>query len=381
MSNTPAKNEPIFAAPLPPELARLHELCKFYAIASRERSMEQAKLEHEFAALIARRSEYLVELEAAANRALAGIEDLVFQNPGLLGEKRSLKTPHGTVKLMITSKLVVANEADTLNRLLLRAKRVDSFDASLYYRDKTELDLEALEKLDDVVLGKLGVRRETGDLFKFTLASSDLKRALADAARPATTASAQEGARENSHPHQRSTALFARSGSHRPARGAPGTLPYFLARLPPPFPALPTMKTITTAQYQQLIGLLALAEKFDRQLDLILDSCMEITREDGIGGHTSDAVYNPQDRDVDQMLTRLNLKVSDLHPFSGYVLVTLTDGRLVHLHLDQGSEYCWGQLDAISNAGLCSAEEFHSVSHELRLIAGHEGIPRSAERS
>ena len=97
-----------------------------------------------------------------------------------MGDKRTLKTPYGTIKLTAVSSLSIADENLTISKLFLRAQRIPDFDATLYYRSEVTLDKEALEKLPDPVLKTLGVVRVGSDSFKFTLASIDLKKALAD---------------------------------------------------------------------------------------------------------------------------------------------------------------------------------------------------------
>lgn len=179
-TETTAKNPVVVAVPLPPDLARLHELCKLHAISSRELAVERASLEQEYTAMINRRAPYILEMEEAFKRTLAGIEELVRQHPEWLGEKRSLKTPLGTIKLISSSSLSIADEEVTLTRLFLRGKRVQGFDPADFYRENPTLIKEALEKLDDKTLEKLGVVRFVSDNFSFKLAAVDLKKALAD---------------------------------------------------------------------------------------------------------------------------------------------------------------------------------------------------------
>ena len=175
---------PIAAVDVPPDLKRLHELCRLNATANRELALEKARIEHEFNALVSRHAEYVVEQQAAAERTLAGIEDLVRQHPEWLGEKRQLKTPHGTIKLTATSSLSIADEADTLNRLFARGKRDSGFNAELYYSEKLTLDKEALEKLSNANLGRLGIVRVEGDSFSFKLTAVDINKALLDSVPP-----------------------------------------------------------------------------------------------------------------------------------------------------------------------------------------------------
>ena len=175
---------PIAVVTVPPDLKRLHQLCQLNATANRELDLEKAKVAHEFNALVSRHADYIIELQATAERTIAGIEELVRQNPGWLGDKRQLKTPHGTIKLTATSSLSIPDEVDTLARLEARAKRDREFDATLYFRDSRELNKEALQAMTTGDLARLGIVRVASDSFKFTLASVDINKALAESLPP-----------------------------------------------------------------------------------------------------------------------------------------------------------------------------------------------------
>ena len=175
------KPAPVFATDIPPDLKRLHELCKLHAIADRELDKENAALKQEVTALVSRHADYMIEMSEAKKRTLAGIEELIRQNPVWLGDKRSLKTPHGVVSLREATSLVIADEDRTLALVLLRGSRIESFDAGHYYKDRPTLDKESLEKLDDRTLKRLGVVRLVEDKFSFKLTSTFLEQALSAA--------------------------------------------------------------------------------------------------------------------------------------------------------------------------------------------------------
>ena len=175
---------PITAVDVPPDLKRLHELCKLNATANRELDLQKARIANEFNALVARHAEYVVELQATTERTLAGIEELVRQNPAWLGEKRQLKTPFGTIKLTATKSLSIPDEDDTLACLLARGKRDKEFNATLYYRDSRTLNKEALEKLNKVDLTRLGIVQVDSDSFSFKLAAVEINKALTESLPP-----------------------------------------------------------------------------------------------------------------------------------------------------------------------------------------------------
>jgi hypothetical protein len=76
--------------------------------------------------------------------------------------------------------------------------------------------------------------------------------------------------------------------------------------------------SITTAERLQLIGLLALAERFERQTHEVRDAIYDMfgvsaqERADITGhasGHIDDAVWDRGSRDVDLLIERLNVTV------------------------------------------------------------------------
>jgi hypothetical protein len=75
------------------------------------------------------------------------------------------------------------------------------------------------------------------------------------------------------------------------------------------------MKTITKNQHLQLVGLLTLAGRHMKMLRSISESALSITGEkedDGTPatcGHTSDAIWDDNQRDADALLERLKIKV------------------------------------------------------------------------
>lgn len=62
------------------------------------------------------------------------------------------------------------------------------------------------------------------------------------------------------------------------------------------------------------------------------------------------------------------------------VYVFLSAGGVEVLRLAQGSEYCWGYLDALSNRQLITVDQYRHVSARLEELSAPEGIPRLEER-
>jgi hypothetical protein len=73
--------------------------------------------------------------------------------------------------------------------------------------------------------------------------------------------------------------------------------------------------TISTKERLQLIGLLALAERYSKQQSAVEEAIADILgdpKEGGyIDGHISDALYDDGHRDADGLLKRLKIAVED----------------------------------------------------------------------
>lgn len=73
--------------------------------------------------------------------------------------------------------------------------------------------------------------------------------------------------------------------------------------------------TISTKERLQLIGLLALAERYakqEKQVEEAIGDLLGDPREDdSINGHISDAMYDAGRRDADALLKRLKIAVED----------------------------------------------------------------------
>lgn len=67
------------------------------------------------------------------------------------------------------------------------------------------------------------------------------------------------------------------------------------------------MKTITEQEYYQIVGLLTLAKEYNKALKNIDKALLNITKEEGEFGHSSDAVYC--DYEAETLLSKLAIKV------------------------------------------------------------------------
>lgn len=79
-------------------------------------------------------------------------------------------------------------------------------------------------------------------------------------------------------------------------------------------------RTITRTDYYALLGLLKLAEQHNTALDNIVAAACQITgelKDDGSaerGGHTSDMLFSPDYRSLDEVLRLLDITIEDTAP-------------------------------------------------------------------
>jgi hypothetical protein len=124
------------------------------------------------------------ELQAKLNDIERGLELLALKHQEWFAVKKTIKTPYGVMRFRSSTKLEVPNEEATLAKLeLMEAKDQEgSFRASLYTREEKTLNLEALEKLDDATLLRLGVKRVKEEKFSATPAKLEMGKAIEAAA-------------------------------------------------------------------------------------------------------------------------------------------------------------------------------------------------------
>lgn len=98
-----------------------------------------------------------------------------------LGDKKSIKTPFGTVKFHRSSKLVVKNKEVTLARLDVKAARDEKFDRSRYVRTEESINVESFEGMDDKELAYFGIERSQEENFSVKPVEMDMGKAVKEA--------------------------------------------------------------------------------------------------------------------------------------------------------------------------------------------------------
>lgn len=181
--------------PSDPDFQNAIDLLAVYSDASNQLEELQARTNGELLELLDDKKKEYAKLQDIMAKAESALETLVLKHPDWFREdKRSIRTPYGTLKLHASSKLSVKNEEVSILLIEQALKQQATaaaadpnykppFDASLLLRTTTVLNLEALENLDDATLKSFRIERVTRDNFSVIPAKLDMGKAVADASK------------------------------------------------------------------------------------------------------------------------------------------------------------------------------------------------------
>lgn len=125
------------------------------------------------------RKEYAA-LQEAVEKAETTVKDIAGMHPEWFADKKTITTPYGSIQSRSSTKLDVANEHESIKLL-----RQLGPDAAVFIRTAEELDLEALEKLPDAELARIGISRVTTESLTASPAKLNLGKAAKAAAKKA----------------------------------------------------------------------------------------------------------------------------------------------------------------------------------------------------
>jgi len=145
----------------------------------------QGEMDSMFLSLVDDKKGEYATLQKAVTESETALEVIARRHPEWFAEKRSIKTPFGTVKFARSTVLEIKNEELTIELVrgvLVSESQDPAATEAQFIREVEELDREALEKLDDDTLKSLKVKRVAKDNFSVTAASVDLGKAVKEAA-------------------------------------------------------------------------------------------------------------------------------------------------------------------------------------------------------
>jgi hypothetical protein len=176
-------------APLPidsEDFKHLVDLVALYTDASNSIKSLEADANAEFLEILDDKKPTYAKLQAVLTDSETALEALALKHPEWFQTRKSIKTPYGTVKLTKSTKLSVKNEE--LSIVLIERALENSVGKPNYHplaellRTRIELNLEALEKLDDDVLKAFKIQRIVTDNFSVVPAEIDMGKAVKQAA-------------------------------------------------------------------------------------------------------------------------------------------------------------------------------------------------------
>lgn len=132
------------------------------------------------------------ELQTTLGECEAAIAVIAERNPQWFDDKKTVATPYGEVKRTSSTKLVVADPTVSMTLVKAAGREAD------FIRKIEQLNLEALENLEDAELAKFGIKRVTTHNYKPGAASVDLGKAVKSAEKSdkAAAKAAKKAARE-----------------------------------------------------------------------------------------------------------------------------------------------------------------------------------------
>jgi hypothetical protein len=148
----------------------LIDLLAVYSEASVRLSELQARADATLLETVDGERKEFAELSTALENADTAIKELAGKHPEW-ADGRTIKTPYGTVRFTRTTKLEVPSPEATV--ALIRAT-IKGRNPVEFIRMREEPDLEALGRLDDALLAKVGVIRKTSDSVTIKPAKVDL---------------------------------------------------------------------------------------------------------------------------------------------------------------------------------------------------------------
>jgi hypothetical protein len=158
------------------DFANLVNLMSVYAEAKARFAALENEAQSAFIELVDEKKKDYAELQDLIGKTEAALEIVARKNPDWFADSKTVRTPFGSVSFRKTTALQVANEELTI---LLVEQRPDGAE---YLRTHKELDLEALEKLDDEDLKKLRIKRVESETCTIKPAKVDLGKAVKSAA-------------------------------------------------------------------------------------------------------------------------------------------------------------------------------------------------------
>lgn len=163
------------------DFQRLVALMNSFSVASNALKLLEATVNESQMKIVTTHSKEYADLQLALADAEKELKNISQDHPEWFGDKKSIKTPFGTVKFHRSSKLVVKNKEVTLARLDVKAARDEKFDRSRYVRTEESINVESFEGMDDKELAYFGIERSQEENFSVKPVEMDMGKAVKEA--------------------------------------------------------------------------------------------------------------------------------------------------------------------------------------------------------
>ncbi|HEY3913656.1 MAG TPA: host-nuclease inhibitor Gam family protein [Verrucomicrobiae bacterium] len=160
--------------PVSAEYREMLDLLAVHSESTNQLAVIQAECNDELLAIMDPRRDQFADLTVAIRDAEVALEAIARQHPEWFGDKKSVKTPYGTVKFH-ASKVIEADDEKLSVALIEEACQFD------YLRQIHVLNIESLEKLTDKQLEQFRLRRVEKKNFSVKPATVDLGKAISTA--------------------------------------------------------------------------------------------------------------------------------------------------------------------------------------------------------
>lgn len=157
-----------------PDYKNLIDLLAVLGEAETRLSEMQARLDEDQRNLVDEVRDEYVELQTKIADAEQAIETICRRHPEWFKKAKTVKTLYGSAAARETKKLIIPDEPVTITLIQAAGRGAD------FIRVTTEVDREALEKLDDAELAKFGVTRSVDTSYTIKPAKLDLGKAVQD---------------------------------------------------------------------------------------------------------------------------------------------------------------------------------------------------------
>ena len=164
------------------EFTNMVNLLAVYSEASNQIIQLEAEATDERLEQMDERRLTFARLQETLTKASTALETIALAHPEWFANRKSIKTPYGTVKFKTSTKLEVPNQEVSILLIEKEAEKNPEFKHSTYLGTSTCLRLEALEKLTDAELAKFRIKRITTDNFSVEPAKVDMGKAVKESA-------------------------------------------------------------------------------------------------------------------------------------------------------------------------------------------------------